>query len=113
MTEPLVRVTRYEVGPADMPLDSQNRYHFLLYVEDRGNDRWCVKDLSWCYDADGNTEYESSPTNRTDEFKDRFRFPLEEALALAKRLQPQMRLGKGPNNPGQTSAQVWAWEQSR
>lgn len=35
-------------------------------------------------DAQGNFEWESMPSSRTDDFKERTRFPLERALALAR-----------------------------
>lgn len=46
-------------------------------------DRWAVMERGWCYDAQGSREYESIPSDRSDEFKDRFRFTRDEAVRLA------------------------------
>ncbi len=53
-------------------------------VAKRGDGRWAVLSRSFCYDADGNAEYESIPSERTDEFKHRFRFDLDAAVRLAR-----------------------------
>lgn len=37
-----------------------------------------------CYDADGNPEYEQIPSERTDEFKQRYRHDLDTAVRLAR-----------------------------
>lgn len=88
--EPTVEVTRYRVSclPAEH-IDSQ---HFALTVERRNvnPDRWCVTDGAYCYRKDGHRSYESNPSSRTDRFKKAYRFSLDDALALAKRLAPKM-----------------------
>lgn len=53
-------------------------------VVKRGDGRWAVLDRTHCYDADGNPEYESIPSERTDEFKQRFRHDLATAVRLAR-----------------------------
>lgn len=53
-------------------------------VAKRGDDRWAVLSRSFCYDADGNAEYESIPSERTDEFKARFRFSRDKAIRVAR-----------------------------
>lgn len=105
--EPIV----YEV--TNYPEDGVNANDFTIRVERRDIDRWCVKDQFRCYAADGRREPEPSPSNRTNEFKRDFRFPLEEALELAQRIVPTLRVGAGPNRPGMTAEECWAWEQSR
>jgi hypothetical protein len=80
-------------------LDFASEFRFKLYpdghhyvdvaelavtVQWRGDNRWAVCDSGWCYDADGNRTYESSPSERTDEFKVRFRFSRDEAVHIAR-----------------------------
>lgn len=113
MTEPTVTATRYEVGPGDMPPESVNRSHFTLYVEHRGEDRWCVTDGAYCYRKDGHKSYERQSSSRTDRFKKAYRFSLQEALELAKKTVPKIRLHAGPNREGLSAAEVWAWEQKQ
>ena len=107
-----VEATRYEV--TNYPEQGVNAREFTLWVERRDIDRWCVTDgFGSCYRKDGHKSYERNPSSRTDRFKNAYRFPLDEALALAQKLVPKMRLGKGPNRPGQTAEEIWEWEQGR
>lgn len=81
------RATTYTVYP-----DRYDEYTFsdkwcyTLTVEERGergDDRWAVKQRSFCLNRDGEWEYESSPSNRDDGFLARCRFTEAEALRLA------------------------------
>lgn len=90
--EPTVRVTRYEVSC--LPQDDINADLFTLRVEERSKDRWAVLRGGFCYDADGKQEYESIPSERADEFKGRFRFDLDTALEIAKRIAPTMKVNR-------------------
>lgn len=56
-----------------------------------------------CFEADGNMDYEPSPSSRTDEWKAAHRFPLAEAMALGERVLPTITIN------GMTWAQVEAW----
>ena len=56
----------------------------------RAVDRWCVTDGAYCYRKDGHKSYEPTVSSRTDRFKKAYRFSLDDALALAKRLAPKM-----------------------
>lgn len=111
--EVFVRPTRYEVTAWPGPVDGVNRSHYVLYVEWRGDDRWCVTDGVNCYRRDGHKSYERNPSGRTDRFKAAYRFPLEEALEIAKRVAPKLRVGVGPNRKGMSAAEMWEWEQQR
>lgn len=53
-------------------------------VAKRGDNQWAVLTRSHCYDVDGNAEYERIPSERTDEFKARFRHDLDTAVRLAR-----------------------------
>lgn len=88
--EATVRPTAYAVSC--LPPDHRDAYLFTLKVEWRGGDRWCVTDGAYCYRKDGHQSYESNPSSRTDRFKKAYRFSLDDALALAKRLAPKMTI---------------------
>ncbi len=90
--EPTVRVTRYEVSC--LPQDNINADLFTLTVEERSPGRWAVLRSGFCYDVDGNREYESIPSGRADEFKARFRFDLDVALAIAKKIAPMIKVNR-------------------
>lgn len=107
MTEVTVEATRYEVGPACMPQDSVNRHNFCLWVERRAEGKWCVTDGAYCYRKDGHKSYESNPSSRTDRYKNAYRFPLEQALEIAKKAVPKLTI------MGKTAEQVWKWEQEK
>jgi hypothetical protein len=49
----------------------------------RQGNLWSVSECGLALNRDGDWEYEPSPSNRTDEFKARTRFHLEEAFARA------------------------------
>lgn len=107
MTKVQVRPTRYEVTAWPGPEDSINRSLYILYVEYRGMNRWAVTDGAYCYRKDGHKRYESMPSSRTDRFKRAYRFDLDTALALARKLAPKITI------MGRTAAEVWEWEQKR
>lgn len=88
--EPIARVTEYTVSC--LPQDHPGHNHFSLTVAERGPGSWAVLRYGFCYDTTGNREYESTSTDRTDEFLARFRFPLDDALALAKRIAPTLNV---------------------
>lgn len=88
--EPVVRSTQYSVSC--LPPDHPDADLFTIRVEWRGGDRWCVTDGFGCYRKDGHRTHEPIPSSRTDRFKKAYRFPLDDALALAERLAPKMRI---------------------
>lgn len=49
----------------------------------RGEDSWAVCDMDDVLNRDGDWEFEPFPSSRTDEFKARTRFSLDEAFARA------------------------------
>lgn len=87
-----VEPTCYEVSC--LPPEYKARCHFTLTVEYRGNDRWAICRHGMCYDTDGEQEYEALSTGRTDDFRVRFRFPLDEALEVARRLAPDLKVNR-------------------
>jgi hypothetical protein len=86
--EPTVRPTRYEVSC--LPPDDTNAYHFTLRVEYRGRDLWAVSNGWGCLGKDGEFDYESSPSNREDDWLEAHRFDLDTALKLAKDAAPKL-----------------------
>lgn len=92
MIEPTVAAVAYQVSC--LPPDHVDAYQFTLRVERRNvdPDRWCVTDGAYCYRKDGRRAYESQPSSRTKRFQQAYRFPLEDALALAKKLAPKMTM---------------------
>ncbi len=52
-------------------------------IEERDEDRWAIVNGGCCLNTDGEWEVEPQPSSRTDEFKARTRFPLEEAMRRA------------------------------
>lgn len=92
-----VRPTRYEVTAYPGPEDSINRHLYVLTVENRGLDRWAVRYGEFVYRKDGHRRYEPLPSSRTERFKRAYRFSLEDALALARKVAPKMTVnGMGP-----------------
>lgn len=99
----------YEAGlnAGDTLLGHATEFRFLLYPEGhqywdiaaeavlvtwRGDGRWTVKNHGFCYDAGGHPEYEPIPSERGDEFKERFRFDRDEAVRIAGEVVvPQLR----------------------
>ena len=57
--------------------------HFRVAIESRGDGKWAIINGGMCWTRDGEWEYESMPSNRTDEFIARTRYTLEEAFKLA------------------------------
>lgn len=79
--------TRYEVSC--LPVGHPERGMWSVTVEYRGRGRWAViRRGHWCLSVDGDWDYESIPSERTDEWLAAHRFPLEEALRLAKEAAP-------------------------
>lgn len=81
-----IRATRFNVSC--LRAGDRDEYLFSVSIEERSKDRWAVVRHGFCYDIDGNGEYESIPSERADEFKGRFRFDFDTAFQLAQRLAP-------------------------
>ena len=88
-----VQATRYEA--CALPPNYRAWRLFALTIEYRGEGKWAVLNhFGYCYDADGEIEYEPSTSNRDDEFLARFRFSLDQALAIARRLAPKVTVNR-------------------
>lgn len=82
----VVQPTRYVVSC--FPPDSEEGGHFNLAVEYRGRGLWAVVRLGQCLSRTGTWDYESIPSERTDEWLADHRFDLDTALKLAKEAAP-------------------------
>lgn len=98
MAEVYQRVTRYELSvfPDEMLMDksaAMDASMWVVAVEDRGMGRWAVvRGVRQCLGADGEWDYEPSPSNREDDWLDAHRFDLETALRLAREQAPKVRI---------------------
>lgn len=56
----------------------------LVRVEWCGEDKWAIRNRGECLNRNGEWEYEPLPSSRTDEFLERCRFSLADALDALK-----------------------------
>lgn len=94
--EPTFTPTVFEVSCIPQ-VGHPDRSLFTLTVEYRGAGRWAVRQSGWCYDIDGERDYESIPSERREEWLERHRFDLDTATALAKRIAPTLTYGPRAN----------------
>lgn len=98
--EPAVNVTATTYTVSVLPDDNIDHDTYAITVEARGNGLWAVLRHRWCLGSDGEWEFEPIPSERTDEWLASHRFPLDEAVELARRAAPKVRVN------GMTAAQV-------
>ena len=80
--------------PHDVAEKSPEAHHFNVYVELKSKDRWAVHTgYGDCYDSNLQSEYETLPSERTEAYKDHYRFPLDEAVEIAQRLAKTITIG--------------------
>jgi len=88
-SEAVIAVTEYTLSP--LPLDHPDQqliYNWNLTVEWRGEDQWAVKHIGYTLRADGDWEYEPSPSSRDDDYLTRCRFARDTALGMARKALP-------------------------
>jgi hypothetical protein len=78
----------YEVSC--LPRGHRDRGYLLLTVEYRGKDLWGVFNGRQCLGTDGLWEWEPQPSSREDDWLATHRFPLDEALRLAREAAPHL-----------------------
>jgi len=98
---PVARPTQYTV--TCLPEDELDASSWSVTVEWRGRGLWAVKHYSSCLSRSGEWDYEMRPSEREDEWLAEHRFPLAEALELAKRAAPEIVVN------GFTPADLLAW----
>lgn len=90
MAEPIVTATEYTVSC--IPEDHIDRGHFEITVAYRGRSLWAVARHRQCLGTDGEWDWESIPSERTDEWLATHRFDLDTALALAREAAPRVTI---------------------
>lgn len=90
MAELRVDVTQYTVSL--FPRDSIDGSVFDVRVEYRGYDRWAILRGAACLSRSGRWEYERLPSSRGEKWLAEHRFERAEALALACRVAPDVRI---------------------
>ncbi len=113
MTEPRTTVTSYEVSiwPEDCTcLDSAIWCCSVVY---QGYGNWSVRRGSSsnapCLGSDGRWHYERLPSSRTSEELARDRFPLEEALKLAREMAPKVTVNGATSEEALARHQHGQW----
>lgn len=105
LPEPRVEAISYEVSI--LPADDFEGHVWSITVERRGPDAWAVCRMRETLNAAGKWEWEPSGSNRDDDYLARSRFPLEEALELAKAEAPRIVVN------GLRAVDVPAWRAAR
>lgn len=78
------KVSEYRVYPTGYDEATfSDKSTWTITVAERDTGRWAVKGMFGVLNADGEWEYEPSPSNREDDFLARCRFTEEEALRRA------------------------------
>lgn len=95
----------YEVGV--LPPDHIDAHSFRITVEWRGGEAWAVLHMRYCLGADGEWDWEAHPSERSDDWLATHRFPLEEALRLAREVAPTVKVN------GTTAAELAARKAGR
>lgn len=88
MAEPTVQVTEYTVSV--LPEDDVNASSYAITVAYRGRGLWAVSRHRQCLGKDGEWDWESLPSERTDEWLAEHRFDVDTALRLAKEAAPHI-----------------------
>lgn len=93
--EPKVTPVKYQVSI----LTKENclisdYYHYALNIErvDESKDLWAIRSLGVRYSRSGKPGYEPIPSSRTEYYKKSHSFTFEEAVALAKKLAPNVEI---------------------
>lgn len=74
--------TEFAFYPKGAEHDTVNGSHHCIRVAKRSPGKWAVLHMGDCWDG-SDWVYEGGPSSRTDEFKTKTRFALEEAVAIA------------------------------
>jgi hypothetical protein len=87
-----VTPTRYEVTV--LPLDFEEGYYWTIVVEYRGYGLYAIIHDMHVYGKDGTWDIDSRTMAREDEeWRLAHRFPLDEALEIARKLAPVISIG--------------------
>lgn len=86
--DPEVRVTAYQVSC--LPIDHPSRPYLTITVRWRGGENWSVHDQFSCLSSTGKWDVEPRNSARADRWERQHWFPLDTALALARKHAPLM-----------------------
>jgi hypothetical protein len=86
------RPTSYDVSVWPPGIGCADADTWKLTVEHRGRGEWAVMRHRICLGSDGEWSWESIPSEREDDWLATHRFPLAEALDLARRHAPDVRI---------------------
>jgi hypothetical protein len=75
-----------------VPADDIHASTFDITVEHRGRGLWAVCWFGRCLTADGDWDFEPSPSGREDDWLAAHRFDLQTALRLAREAAPNIRV---------------------
>ena len=92
--QPFVYMDTTEVTVSALPPEHIDRDVFSVQVvaRDLTEGRWAVVRLSDCLSRGGVWDYEPSPSSRTKKWKKAHRFTYDEALAMAEKVVPTLRM---------------------
>jgi hypothetical protein len=90
-----------------LPEDDHEAHAWAITVEWRGSGSWAVKHGAYCLGSGNTWSYEMRPSSREDDWLTTHRFPLEEALRLAKQAAPHITVN------GLTPAGLIQWRLDR
>lgn len=102
MTTAYVRPAKYEVSVWPDGIECIDSATWKLDVEYRGRGLWAVSRMSMCLSSAGEWDWEMRPSDREDDWLATHRFPLDEALELARQYAPSVTIN------GVTAAEVLA-----
>lgn len=85
-----VTTTATEYTVSALPEAHDDHLLYALKVAYRGKGRWAVTRLGRCLGADGQWDWEPTPSERTEEWRNTHRFDLETALRLAQEAAPKV-----------------------
>ncbi|MFE7462321.1 hypothetical protein ACWFMI_24965 [Nocardiopsis terrae] len=83
-----IEPTTYRVSC--LPTDHPGAHHFTVCVEWRGGDLWAITRHGLCLSSAGDWEYETRPSERTDEWLADHRFSYPEAMRRARKIAPTL-----------------------
>lgn len=75
-----------------LPEGNVNYWHYAVKVAYRGDGLWAVLNGGYCLGADGDWDYEPSPSGRDDAWLATHRFDEETALRLAAEIAPTVEV---------------------
>lgn len=102
----LAHATEFAFYPTGCEPGNPDARYYIVRVARKGQDRWAVMWMGECWNG-SDWEYEPLPSNRPDDFLDRCRFPLDDAVRIAAALPDTLVMN------GRTWAQIQEWRKDR